>query len=391
MSKHSNYGSPVLNQQALLSTMPKSGTWYLICFLWSYNEALKNNKVNLLEALKTKGADANPTLDALNISTLYTGHWEAPGYKEMKRRDPYYSEWNKLAYYVPTYDFGPAIAEQFNPQKDPDAKVIYIYRNPLDQLISMYRHSTHHVIPRHRQMIRDGEYVDFKNLQEFIFEASGIKSYIKQYHSFKVAQSQYPDNFLLIPYEELILSPEKSLKEILAFLGHFVNTPHEMEAFRLAFNITKIDSMKQIESQLGWTLGQDQTDKNESHIRSGNIGDWRLSLSTDDVKRIDRELKRLGHSITDFIIREKKIKSPDLFLKEIERLEYELKQRDYELARRDYELKQRDYELKQLESSIGELAARKGSKIMYVLKKLLRGSYTLARKSLIYIDSRLKL
>lgn len=376
-----------MNQDVLLSTMPKSGTWYLICFLWSYNEALKNTKVDLLEALKTKSA--TPVLDMLNIPILYTGHWEAPGYKEIMDKDPYSSEWNKLTYYVPsTYDsglwMGSEVANRVNPHKNPEAKVIYVYRNPLDQLVSMYRHSIHHVFPRHRQMIRDGEYVDFKNLQEFIFEASGIKSYIKHYHSFKVAQSQYPDNFLLISYEDLILSPEKSLKEILAFLGHFVNTPHEMEAFRLAFNITKIDSMKQIESQLGWTLGQDQTDKNESHIRSGNIGDWRLSLSTDDVKRIDRELKRLGHSITDFIIREKKIKPPEFFIKEIERLEYELKQRDYELQ-------QRDYHVKQLENSIRELTARKESKITHLLKKLLKECYSLTRKSLIYIDSRLKL
>lgn len=279
--------------------MPKSGTWYLICFFWSYNEALKGKLPDLANALKEMEVDADPALDSLGINVMHTVHCVAPGYEEAN--DPSYALWKDLQFYATFYNFGSRVANQYsNPIRNKNAKIIYIYRNPLDQFLSMFNHLIHHSELSYRYMKKNGKEELIKSLPEFIFEASGIDSYIKQYHSFVYMKKNYPDNFLLVTYEDLMKNPDMILKRMLEFLGNPVITPTQQDAFRIARALTLIDSMKKIEEKSGRPLGEIQHPGHKSHIKSGKIGNWKKHISSTEINEIERRFNKFGYSIYNF-------------------------------------------------------------------------------------------
>ena len=50
-------------------------------------------------------------------------------------------------------------------------------------------------------------------------------------------------------------------------------------AFKKALNAAKPDSLKNLETALGSSLGRDQADAGESHLRGGEVGKWTSQLS----------------------------------------------------------------------------------------------------------------
>ncbi len=171
-------------------------------------------------------------------------------------------------------------------------KIVYLYRNPLDQAVSFFRHIKNHKDESHTYYYnQDDEKVVFKDTQDYFLHV-GMDAYIKQFISY----SDYPGDALMISYEQLTTDPEKSFRKIVEY---FCGQVHEL-AFQYALSKSSIGEMKSLEESLGRSLGNDQTDQHERHVRDGAIGKWKSHYSEEALKLIKARFAEYGISLESF-------------------------------------------------------------------------------------------
>ncbi|MBW1702365.1 MAG: sulfotransferase domain-containing protein [Deltaproteobacteria bacterium] len=284
----------------LIATMPRSGTWYNHYFFYFYDGILNGHTEFSFELPKDKvGVIRNIDLDAFLIChSVCLGFYKYHGqYREV---------WDKLNFYVDGYNWAKNIIDSnirhFDPSLNADVKIVYLYRNPLDQAVSFFRHAQKHKDQRHMQYKdRFGNTCAIKTLQEFIFNI-GLESYIKQFLTFKVMKDIYSHNILTVKYEELVRKPEQIFKKILNHFGHNIDNEMKASAFQTALKLSRMDSMKKIEDKIGHSLGDDQADTNEKHVRDGKIGKWKTHFNNEDIARIEKRLNNFDLSLAQFDI-----------------------------------------------------------------------------------------
>ena len=282
----------------LLATMPRSGTWYSFYFLEFLDIHLSGR-----ETLNTRlGVEIYDSLKLGKISV----HATCPGFEEAYV-GPLREPWDALDYYSAGYDFGSGTfiennMDVFAPTRNPGIRIVYLYRNPLDQCVSYYRHAENHVRDEKRKVGSDnGKDRPIESLSDFM-RSAGLDSYIKQYLSYRLMSQKYDANILMVPYEKLIRHPHRSYRRMLRFW----NVPVDASGMRMAMDkaITSAapESLRNIEAVLGNTLGRDQeSTSNESHLRGGKIGKWREALSTDDIEFAEKRLAAFDLALSDFV------------------------------------------------------------------------------------------
>lgn len=335
---------------ALIATMPKSGTWYINCFMWLYAELMRtpdryitknpitHKKIpqiqkairrhekakqfaenlqsqNLLKFLYHKllhepsilnrrlGFDANLKINRIfsTLDSILVVQAECPGFREYIH-DEHRVMWDALSYRSNGYTIGNS-AEQIE-QIDPSSqsKVVYCYRNPLDQMLSFYRHRSQHKNPLERSICdHDGNIIrPIHDLQDFIFEAGALDSFIKQYYTYKAMHEKFPHTILLISYEQLIRDPHRSFQSILKHLSIEPFSTKTEKIFKIAIEETTIDKMREVENKLGRISSHHPISKHERRIRNGKPGAWVDHYSDADVQRIDNRLNDFGISLNHF-------------------------------------------------------------------------------------------
>ena len=96
-----------------------------------------------------------------------------------------------------------------------------------------------------------------RTVRDYIFGVR-LDAYIKQYLTFKIMEELYPQNILLIKYEELVRSPRATFINVLSHFGHDVNNSEHLEKIEQALALSSKDSMQKIENLIGHSLGNDQ-------------------------------------------------------------------------------------------------------------------------------------
>lgn len=155
-------------------------------------------------------------------------------------------------------------------------KVVHVYRNPRDVMVSMYYH------------LRQFNLVNTESLQCFS-EAflSGIvmyghyAQYLNQMNSFIEDNPDHP--VFNLSYEQMKQSPHSTLLKLAEFLGvrdiSHVLVADIVEA--CAFNrLKQVDETKQQVKFLGMEIGQ-------KLYRKGVVGDWKNHLSEDEADAFD--------------------------------------------------------------------------------------------------------
>lgn len=277
---------------ALMATMPRSGTWYSFYFF------------EFLDLFMSGRDSLNTRLDlhvyhALKLGKLHT-HCICPGFLEASKGQDR-SNWDQLVFYTPGYDYGGGRfiednQEIFSPLQNPEIRIVYLYRNPLDQIVSYYRH-----IQKHRQettrsfTTKRGEELLFTDLSHFL-RTAGVDGYIKQYWTYHYMMTQAPDCLLLLSYEELMESPPHAFVRMLKFLDLDLDPDRTVlkAAFKKALNATMPKSLHNLERAMGSSLGRDQMDAKESHLRGGQIGKWCSVLTEEDQRFVQARLNAYG-------------------------------------------------------------------------------------------------
>ncbi len=232
-----------------------------------------------------------------------TGHCICPG--SLENLDNYMMAWNDLDF---AEGFNGATAllgenlKLFDPPKNRDAKLVYVYRNPLDQAVSYFRHMQNHKNQdlKYYTNLNDKKCL-VASVSEYVFVA-GLDSYIKQYLTWKLMKEKYYNNIFLIKYEELVRNPISIFKKALLHLGHDVDKTKNQELFAQAIRLSSKDSMKNIENLIGHALGNDQIVSSERHVRDGLIGKWKNHLSQSDLIEIEKRLSRFYISLSEFTL-----------------------------------------------------------------------------------------
>ncbi len=285
---------------ALVATMLRSGTWFSFYFF------------EFLDVFLTGRGTLNTKLDlhvlhGLKLGKLHT-HCLCPGFSEYYQ-GKHRAAWDALDFYTPAYNFGyqrfiEGNEAVFDPRRNHELRIVYLYRNPLDQMVSFYRH-----IEKHRQrsartfVDETGAERHFESLSHFV-ETAGIGAYIKQYFSY-AAMAAGPDkkgadNILMVPYERLLRDGDNTYARILEFLGFALDDDTRCAAFAKARNASKVESLKVLEQAMPGALARDQSAAGETHMRGGEVGKWKAALGDGDLELISARLAQLDLCLTDF-------------------------------------------------------------------------------------------
>ena len=296
----------------LVCTMGRSGTWYNREFFYFYSELLngKDKKEIIDEMVKTKKKIKYfipINKNKFNYNSVFVQHWLCPGFTE-HYHGKYRSDWDKIQFYsshLPA-DFTDFMKKKnveklSNPLINKNAKIIYYYRNPLDQNIS-YFNAIKNNVNQEINYYYDSKLeknIRFKDVHHFL-RVAGIDMYIKHYLSFKLMSESYPNNVLILTYENLVRDPEANFKKIFSFLEHDYINKFE-EEFKDALFLSSKESIIKLENMYGHSLSRSSKNKNQRQLSDGRIGRWKEILNDDDLEYIKMRFNKFDIKLSDFI------------------------------------------------------------------------------------------
>jgi hypothetical protein len=291
-----------LGHQVLLATMPRSGTWYSNLFFSFYLQLLSGREdLTVPASLLNLSYENSQGL----VTRMVICHTACPGFERCQ--GPWRSAWDKLQFHGGTdighHQYSDLFEQSLNPRVNRDARIIYVYRNPLDQVVSAFQHLQGHNLSAQLLCYRNREGVECRvaDARKFCF-IMGLGSFIKQYLTFKVMKQSYPEAILMIPYEDLSRDSTLSFLKMLEFMGQDVSDMRHQKIIGTALHLSSKDSVKRIEKRSGHSLSNDQEKPGASHIKDGGVGRWKTVFGSHDLSVIESRLKDFSLSLDEFIL-----------------------------------------------------------------------------------------
>lgn len=282
---------------AIIWVLPKSGNIFTSIFFKIYNM--------LLNGEEPKDEDliyGPPRFRQFNKQYFIVNHAEFPGLEAMEVDEEKLQQWKDLSYsnFLPWVSNGSKHKEivtkinSLDPEFLKHCRVVFIFRNPLDQLLSHYKHFNS--APPDERVDASVETPSI-SLENFIFTENALSSYIKMFYTFHVAIQKFPDYILCIPYEKLITDKPAVLYRIIKHL----DLPFDEAVFTKAMELTSMENLKQMEDKLDISLIGVRKNKTR-HIRNGGIGIWQTKMTPEIIYSIENELNKFDLSLTMFYL-----------------------------------------------------------------------------------------
>jgi hypothetical protein len=187
-------------------------------------------------------------------------------------------------------DFLPRYEAHFSPVRNPDVRIVYVYRNPLDHSVSACRQVNNRA--------RGGSAP--LTPREHLFESGGIWHYIKQHVTFVHMKRLFPEQVMMIPYEELTRDPAGVFARILGFWNWQIANGRDLDAFAYALDASSMEKLRERERATGRALGGTALSEAGSHIQGGIVGGWKDAFTREDLAEAERRLGRFGLSLSEF-------------------------------------------------------------------------------------------
>ncbi len=296
------------NYLPILSTVPRSGTWFLryaisfLCHLdggGRINDRLTGRRVGNpsgppFDFQRFKGGPLFRVRSTMPVNHLFVGHTVCPGFADFSGAIDW---WARTEFHVPGYDYlhegmdyqrtpvelasydhtpvrVPALERSARKGRGP--RTVLVYRNPLDQAASYFSYCLGHTNPTYSTV--GGRPLASMPFRDYLFEHA-LPSYAKQFISFQVVAARYPKLVRLVPYERLMKNPSGILATM---LDHLAGAHRDRPMLDEAVTLARPEHMKAIEKELGHSLDGTRKDGG-SHMRQSNVG--RSDVRIDDATR----------------------------------------------------------------------------------------------------------
>uniref|UniRef100_A0A8D2KTK6 Sulfotransferase n=2 Tax=Varanus komodoensis TaxID=61221 RepID=A0A8D2KTK6_VARKO len=157
--------------------------------------------------------------------------------------------------------------------KNKKGKVIYVYRNPKDAMVSLFYYFKELGLPE-----------DLEHLMQRFFTgkvlSNSIFDHVKGWYTHKDNL-----NILIISYEEMIKDLRGVVLKICDFLGKQLSSQEVDKVAKMAsFKYMKTDTRGNCEAEIGQLFKKEKV----NHLRKGTIGDWKNVMTVSQSERFDK-------------------------------------------------------------------------------------------------------
>jgi hypothetical protein len=257
----------------LLSTVQRSGTWLTYYLFEHVNAFLTGERIRHHHFFEY--------YPKLNVAKAHV-HAICPGFLDVCP-DTLRGRWEALSRHAPGFlkndyagEWLRAHSAIFSPLKNPDVRIVYLYRNPLDHFVSFYDQLVTH---KHRsEYLREGQ-----SLSEFVRNGA-LDAYIRQFVTYVTMARKTPENILLVRYEDLMTNLKGTARSILEFWRVHAGDAKILAAVEYGVAQVAPERMRALEAHEPASLGRSaENPQGVSHLVDGRVGKWRERLTEDDI------------------------------------------------------------------------------------------------------------
>jgi hypothetical protein len=167
-----------------------------------------------------------------------------------------------------------------------NSKVLHIYRNPLDFVVSTYFFVYEYRTSRVGNMANPVDVMD-----------NHLGAYADVYRSFREAARSGNRNLLRVAYEDLITYPAATFRIILRWLG----LEADISLVELATQLSSTESIRKLEDRDG-PIDPVIDTPGGRFVRDGSIGQWKKYFRPEDVDLARSKLASFGVSLDEFTL-----------------------------------------------------------------------------------------
>ncbi|MEM9739271.1 MAG: sulfotransferase domain-containing protein [Pseudomonadota bacterium] len=161
-------------------------------------------------------------------------------------------------------------------------KIVFIYRNPLDYLISRYHYDKELWASEGRDVSSPEATIDWS-----------IRWYAQNLSLMREIQRQ--NDVVSVTYEDLKLNTFVAMSIVLRFLG----IPTNMKKLRRAIRFSSAEKVKKEEDERGRPIVGSTTEGR--FVRDASVGQWKGKISDGGIDRVDGILREHGFNLRQFV------------------------------------------------------------------------------------------
>ncbi|GEM_PF-4564809 len=248
------------NGSLMINSIPKCGTHKVVFFLANYMGRIYENNKNLV--------------DSERLNTIFPNRRDnfLEGHKSHVTPHPIF---NNSPYKDLIWGHTTKYLEYF------DGKIVFLYRNPFDTIISRYFYSIEYRGKEHTNaadaalsLLRDNYIIQYKTMR-------------------KLAEKK---NVLMLPYENLMQEPWTAFTILVQWAG----LPLHQQFLHESIEASSFESIRKIEDKGGLQQEIPSSNFTGRFTRSGKTGQWREVFDENTVGLLTNELLSHGIKLNEF-------------------------------------------------------------------------------------------
>ena len=161
---------------------------------------------------------------------------------------------------------------------------VYIVRDPRDVAVSFAHHIGKSFEEIVDQMIDERFMICESNFMEKGFDSTIISSWSNHLNSWKNFDNQ---KILVIKYEDLVNDTYNEFLKVLEFLNKLYNLDINENKIKKSITLTNFNKLQSLEKSSGFN----EKTKSKQFFRKGKIGSWKIELSKNLAKKLEKSFK----------------------------------------------------------------------------------------------------